>query len=307
MTAVRTRKPAKYWREYLSISPFFVLFACFGLIPLAFALYLSTQSWDGIGSPKFVGLAQWEKLFTSGTFWYAAGNTVVIFALGQIPVVIGALIGAVLLSRPRLRGRGFYQTAFFLPQVTSLVVVAVVFQAVFSTQFGVVNDIFHALGLPRIGFLDSGWGVRVVIAMMIIWRGLGYFLIVFMAGLASIDQGMYESARIDGAGAGRILWSITLPLLRPTVIFVGLTGTISGLQLFTEPQLLFAGQSGPDQGGLTMLLLQYQYLGGPGMATISSPVPTDLGYGSVIGWATFLLLLIIAFVCFRFLKRPEES
>ncbi|RIX30532.1 carbohydrate ABC transporter permease [Amnibacterium setariae] len=297
----------RHWREYLSISPFFVLFAAFSIVPLIYALYLSTQQWDGIGDSKFVGLAQWQRLVASNDFWYATGNTFLIFAMGQIPVIIGALIAAVLLSQPRLRARGLYQTAFFLPQVTSLVVVAVVFQAVFSNRFGLTNVLLQAAKLPTFQWLTDPWGIRIVIAAMIIWRGFGYFLLIFMAGISAIDTGLYEAARLDGAGPVRILGSITLPVLRPTVIFVALTGTISGLQLFTEPQLLFGGGSGPDRGGLTMMLLQYQYLGGPGAATAQTAVTPDLGYASVIGWAVFIILLAIAALSFRFTRRGLED
>ncbi|WIB62110.1 sugar ABC transporter permease (plasmid) [Curtobacterium sp. MCLR17_007] len=296
-----------YWREYVSVAPFFIIFACFSIIPLIYAGYLSTQKWDGLGASQYVGLDQWVRLFSSGEFLFAAGNTIVIFVMGQVPVVLGALVAAVLLSQPRLRGRAFYQAAFFLPQVTSLVVVAVVFQAVFSTRFGIVNFLAQLVGLPTTDFLNDPWATRVVIALMIIWRGFGYFLVIFMAGLSSIDGSLYEAARIDGAGPTRILSSITIPMLRPTVIFVSLTGTIGGLQLFTEPQLLFAGTNGPGNAGQTMLLLQYQYLGGPGSAGFSSPVHQDLGYATVIGWATFIILLIIAAISYRFLKNPMED
>ncbi|UNX54031.1 sugar ABC transporter permease [Georgenia sp. TF02-10] len=301
----RRRRAARgYWREYLSVSPFFLVFVAFSVIPLGYAVYLTTQKWDGLGPSEFVGWGQWERFFEQGDFWPAMWNTILIFLMGQVPVVIGALIAAVVLSRPRLRGRGFYQSAFFLPQVTSLVAITVVFQSFFSGRFGFVNVIAHYLGLPVVDWLNSPWGTRIVIALMIFWRGFGYFLVLFMAGLSAIDRSLYEAARLDGAGGARIFWSITVPLLRPTLLFVILTGTISGLQIFTEPQLLFSGQSGPDKAGLTMMLLQYQYLGGPGSQAGYSPVPTDLGYATVIGWAIFILLLVIALFNYRFLRKP---
>ncbi|UFS58729.1 carbohydrate ABC transporter permease [Subtercola endophyticus] len=259
-----------------------------------------------MGQPQYVGLAQWERLFTTGDFWYAAGNTFLIFALGMIPVVIGALIAAVVLSQPRLRGRAFYQSAFFLPQVTSLVVVAVVFQALFSTRFGLVNAVAKFFGLAQLDWLTNPWGIRIVIALMIIWRGFGYFLVVFMAGLTAIDTSLFEAARMDGAGPLRMFSSVTVPLLRPTLIFVALTGTISGLQIFTEPQLLFSGTGGPGQAGLTMMLLQYQYLGGPGVTAATAPVHTDLGYATVIGWAIFLILIGIAAINARLLRSSND-
>jgi cellobiose transport system permease protein len=294
-----------YWREYASIAPFFVLFTAFGFFPLVYAVYLSMVKWDGISSPIFVGRAQWVRLFTTTEVWSALGNTALIFAFGQIPVVIGALLGAALMSQPRLRLRSFYQTAFFLPQVTSLVAVAIVFQSIFGDKFGLMNDFLKTLGLPTQNWLANPWEMKMVIALMIIWRGFGYFLIIFMAGMAAIDQSLYEAARVDGAGPRRILWSLTLPLLSPTIVFVAVTGTISGLQIFTEPQILFGGSGGPNNGGITMMLLQYQYLGGVGSTDLS--VQPDLGFASVIGWVIFILLVVIALANTRLLRNSWKE
>ena len=299
----RGHRVARHWREYLAISPFFILFVAFSIIPLVFAIYLSTQKWDGIGASVFVGGDQWARLFTTPDVWLALGNTFIIFAMGQIPVVIAALIGATLVSLPRLRFRSFYQTAFFLPQVTSLVAVAIVFNSIFGTRFGLVNHLLGLVGISGQRWLEDPWLVRVVIALMIIWRGFGYFLVIFLAGMASIDPALYEAARMDGAGPVRILWSITLPQLAPTILFVSLTATISGLQMFTEPQILFSGTGGPNNAGLTMMLLQFQYLGGPsgGAQTL---VP-DLGFSTVIGWVIFIILVALAALGIRSMRSAQ--
>jgi cellobiose transport system permease protein len=293
----------RYWREYLAISPFFVLFAAFGVIPLIFAVYLSTQKWDGLGASLFVGWDQWVRLFNTPDVWLALSNTFVIFAMGQIPVVIAALIGATLVSLPRLRFRSFYQTAFFLPQVTSLVAVAIVFQSIFGTRFGLVNHLLGFMGLPAQRWLEDPVLIKIVIAMMIIWRGFGYFLVIFLAGMASIDPALYEAARVDGAGPIRILWSITLPMLIPTILFVSLTATISGLQMFTEPQILFSGTGGPNNSALTMMLLQFQYLGGP--STGAQTVLPDLGFATVIGWVIFIILVALGALGIRGLRSAQ--
>ena len=301
-TAARAprRRIARHWRAYVSISPFFILFLGFGIIPLVFAVYLSTQKWDGLGPSVFVGWDQWARLCTTPDVWLALGNTFVIFAMGQIPVVIAALVGATLVSLPRLRFRSFYQTAFFLPQVTSLVAVAIVFQSIFGTRFGLVNHVLGFFGIEAQHWLEDPFLVKVVIALMIIWRGFGYFLVIFLAGMASIDPSMYEAARVDGAGPVRILWSITLPLLAPTVLFVSLTATISGLQMFTEPQILFGGTGGPNNAALTMMLLQFQYLGGPSSG--AQTVLPDLGFATVIGWVIFIILVVLSVLGIRSMR-----
>lgn len=298
----RPRSALRYWREYLAISPFYVLFAVFGLFPLLFAVYLSMVSWDGLGQPEWVGLAQFERLFTSDQFFQALGNTIIIFVMAQIPVILASLAAAALLSSPRLRGRGIYQTLFFLPQVTSIVAVAIIFQSLFSTNFGIVNTLLQSLGLGAVPWLTSEWGVRFVVALMIFWRSFGYFVVIFLAGIASIPPTLYEAARLDGAGPFRILRSITMPMITPTILFVAVTGTISGFQIFTEPQVLTNGLGGPDGSVITMMFLQVGYMG----ATLPT-VRTDLGYATVIGWGIFAVLILLAVANARLIARRRRD
>jgi cellobiose transport system permease protein len=299
--AISKVSPRAFWRQYVAISPFFILFAAFGIIPLVYAGWLSFQSWDGIGTPVFVGFDQFERLINDSQFWQALGTTLIVFIFGQVPLVVGACIGAALLSK--LRGRGLFQTLFFLPQVTSLVMVSIVFQSMFSTSYGIVNRALEALGIPGFGWLENQWGIKVVLALMVIWRGFGYFLVVFIAGIAAIPTELYDAARVDGAGAIRTFVSITVPLLRPTVVFVSVTSIIGGLQIFTEPQVLFNGTGGPGNAGRTLMLLQYQYLVG-GQQTAIRP---DIGYASTIGWAIFAILLVLSLIYGRMLRRSLED
>jgi cellobiose transport system permease protein len=292
----------RYWREYLAVSPFFVLFAVFGLFPLAYAGYLATLSWDGLEIPEHVGLGQFERLLTSGQFLDALGNTLLIFLMAQIPVILASLGAASVLSSPRLRGKGFYQTLFFLPQVTSVVAVAIVFQSLFSNQFGILNTMLESLGGSAIPWLTTSWGVRLVVALMVIWRSFGYFVVIFLAGISSIPPQLYEAARLDGAGALRILRSITIPMIWPTVLFVAVTGTISGFQIFTEAQVLTDGTGGPEHSVVTLMFLQVGYLGAS-LPTVS----TDLGFATAVGWGTFVVLVAVAGLNARLLTRRREE
>lgn len=305
-TRRRAAQPAlrRYWREYLAISPFFILFAVFGLFPLVFALYLSTVSWDGLGEPDQVGLDQFARLVGSGEFLDALGNTVIIFLIAQVPVILAALGAAALLSSPRLKGRGIYQTLFFLPQVTSIVAVAIVFQSLFSNEFGIINTLLEAVGLGAVPWMTTAWGVRLVVALMIFWRGFGYFVVIFLAGIASIPPSLYEAARLDGAGPWRILRSITVPMIWPTVLFVAVTGTISGFQIFTEPQVLTNGLGGPDGSVVTLMFLQVGYMG----STLPTVAP-DLGFATTIGWGIFVVLILLALLNSRVIngRRKEMS
>ncbi|WP_309500497.1 carbohydrate ABC transporter permease [Streptomyces shenzhenensis] len=282
----RPRRWRSYLASYVAVSPFFVLFAVFGVFPLGIAAYLSVHEWDGIGVMQYVGLEQFQRLSGDGQFWQSVLTTVEIFVMSQIPMVVAALVAAFVLSSDRLRLRGFYQAIYFLPQVTSIVVIAIVFQSLFGSNFGMINRLLVTLGLPSVDWMASTWGANTVIALMIIWRGFGYLVVFFMAGMAAIPPELYEAAELDGAGGTRKLWSITLPMIRPTVMFAMLTGIVGGLQVFTEPQILdVSGQTVP---GMTMMLLQYQYMGtGPASGTT-----TDLGYASAIGWAVFAFVAL---------------
>lgn len=298
----RRRTALRYWREYLAISPFFLLFAVFGLFPLAFAVYLSMVSWDGLGEPEWVGFEQFERLFTSGEFGAALGNTVIIFVLAQIPVILASLAAAALLSSPRLRAKGLYQTLFFLPQVTSIVAVAIVFQSLFSNEYGIINALLEAVGLGAVPWMTTEWGVRLVVALMIFWRSFGYFVVIFLSGISSIPPSLYEAARLDGAGPWRILRSITIPMIWPTILFVAVTGTISGFQIFTEPQVLTNGLGGPDGSVVTLMFLQVGYMG----ATLPTVMP-DLGFATAIGWGIFVVLILLAILNSRVIARRRKD
>lgn len=300
----RRRRPAllRYWREYLAISPFYILFAVFGLFPLVFAVYLSMVSWDGLGEPEWVGLEQFERLFSSGEFAGALSNTVIIFVIAQVPVILASLGAAALLSSPKLRAKGLYQTLFFLPQVTSIVAVAIVFQSVFSNEYGIINAFLEAIGLSAVPWMTTEWGVRLVVALMIFWRSFGYFVVIFLAGISSIPPSLYEAARLDGAGPWRILRSITVPMIWPTILFVAVTGTISGFQIFTEPQVLTNGLGGPDNSVVTLMFLQVGYMG----ATLPTVRP-DLGFATAIGWGIFVVLILLAILNSRVIARRRNE
>lgn len=301
-TGRRPRGLLRYWREYLAISPFFVLFAVFGLFPLLFALYLSTVSWDGLGPPEQVGLDQFVRLFSSGEFAQALVNTVIIFVIAQVPVIAASLGAAALLGSPRLKAKGLYQTLFFLPQVTSVVAVAIVFQSLFSNEFGIINTALESIGLYSIPWMTTQWGVRIVVALMIFWRSFGYFVVIFLAGMSSVPPSHVEAARLDGAGPWRILRSITVPAIMPTILFVAVTGTISGFQIFTEPQVLTNGLGGPDGSVVTLMFLQVGSMG----ATLPTVAP-DLGFATAVGWGVFVVLILLALLNARVVTRRGAS
>jgi cellobiose transport system permease protein len=290
------RKFAVYLPLYISISPFYILFAIFGLFPILFSLYLSLQKWDGIGPMKYVGLNQFAYLLTDPYFWQALANTIEIWLLSMIPTQIIALLIAFVLSFS-LRLRLFYQVAYLIPHVTSTVAITLIFSSIFGNQFGFLNGLLTLLDLHRVQWLNNPLGIKVVIAAIIIWRAVGYNAIIYLAGLQSIPSTLYEAARIDGANAWQTFLRITIPLLRPVMLFVLLISTIGGLQVFTEPQVLFGSQAstegGPGGAGMTIVLYLYR----------QAFENYQFGYASAISWALFLIIVLFSVVNWKLFQR----
>ncbi|MEV6591121.1 carbohydrate ABC transporter permease [Streptomyces acidicola] len=292
-----------HWRLYAAISPFYLLFLAFGLVPVGFSLYLSFHRWDGLGSMEFAGLSQYRYLLTDSQFWGSIGNTIVIWALATIPMIFLAMVTAVLLNSA-VRFKNVYRFAYFLPNVTSIVAVAIIFGSVFSTNFGLANALLQGVGLDQVAWLNSPWGIKVSIATLMTWQWTGYNAIIFLAGLQTIPGELYEAARMDGAGPVQTFFRLTLPLMRPVLLFVLVISTVTGLQSFSEPQVLlqttdnnssFAG--GPGHAGQTMVLYFFHQ-------TFDN---NDFGYGAAVAWGIFLVVVLFSIINWRLVQRRGEE
>lgn len=243
---------------YTFISPFFILFSIFGLYPIFFTIYLSFFKWDALGPMKYVGLKNYELITTDPTFWISFTNTLIMGVMGTVPQIILALLLAVLLQSGMTRFKKTFRILFFMPNITSIVAVTLVFSTLFGNN-GMINWMLNGLGIESMAFNSGWWGVKIAISTMVMWRWTGYNAIIFLSGLQSIPMDLYEAARIDGANRTQQLTYITLPLLKPFIVFVTLISTIGALQLFTEPYV-FLGQSGTGstrQEGVTMVTYLY--------------------------------------------------
>ncbi|EGX59027.1 sugar ABC transporter permease protein [Streptomyces zinciresistens K42] len=292
-----------HWHLYAAISPFYLLFLAFGLIPVGFSLYLSFHRWDGLGAMEWAGLTQYQYLLSDSDFWQSIGTTLVIWALATFPMIFLAMVTAVLLNSA-VRFKNAYRFAYFLPSVTSVVAVAIVFGSIFSTDFGMVNALLQAVGLDQVAWLNTPWGIKIAIATLMTWQWTGYNAIIFLAGLQTVPGDLYEAARIDGAGPVQTFFRVTLPLLRPTLLFVLVVSTVTGLQSFSEPQVLlqttanestFAG--GPDRAGQTMVLYFFQQ-------TFDN---NDFGYGAAVAWGIFLVVVLFSIINWRLVQRRGEQ
>ncbi|HEX6683140.1 MAG TPA: sugar ABC transporter permease [Candidatus Limnocylindrales bacterium] len=285
---------------YLYVAPFFIVFALFGLYPLGMTAWMSLHDWDLIGDRSFIGFENYAALMSDEYFWNAARNTLAIFLIATIPQLMMALFLAELLNRG-LRARTFLRMTIFVPNVTSLAAVAIVFGLFFRRDFGAINWL---LGFVDIGPIDwqrerlSSW---IAIATMIDWRWTGYNALIFLAAMQAIPRDLYESASLDGAGRWRQFTSITLPSLRPTAFFVVIVSTIGGWQLFTEP-LIFNSGSGAILGGTqrqfqTVAMYMYER----GFADLK------FGYGAAIAFALFAIIVVASLLNFVLVRRSVRS
>ncbi|WP_231584157.1 carbohydrate ABC transporter permease [Domibacillus indicus] len=280
---------------YLFISPFFILFGIFGVFPLIFTAYLSFHKWDILGTKEFIGFKNYVNIFTNDPlFWKTVGNTFSIWIISTIPQLIAALLIAYFLNEKFLKGKSLFRLAIFMPNVTSVVAVALVFSAMFGSQYGLINYVLSVFGIEGINWRGSYFGTHVAIATMVMWRWVGYNAIIYLAGLQSIPRELYEAATIDGAGKLQQLWYITVPMLRPIIIFTVIQSTIGGMQLFAEPMLF--GEGGQYQG-LTMTLYLYQ----------EAFTRFSFGYASAIAWVLFLLIIIVSLINLLITKKIQTS
>jgi cellobiose transport system permease protein len=281
---------------YLYISPFFLLFAVIGLFPLVFTAYVSVHDWSLLaGQGDFIGLDNYRAVLDNPYFVKQTVNTVSIFLLSSVPQVIIAVILAALLDG-QLRGRTWWRMSVLLPFVVSPVAVAIIFGSLFGDRYGLVNELLGVVGLDPVGWHTDRWASHVAIATMGNWRWTGYNALIFLAAMQAVPRDLYESAELDGAGRVRQFLSVTLPMIRPTMVFVIITSTIGGLQIFAEPRLFdetAARNGGSDRqfGTITMLVYDFGWQ------------LRDLGRASATAWMLFVLICGIAMLNYLAIRR----
>ena len=302
----RRGRPPMSWRHrmhrfdmrympYVLVAPFFILFGVFGLFPLVFNAVVSLRTWrlDDPTLDGWAGFANYSRLFGDEDFWNALYNTFGIFLLSSVPQLLLALIIANLLNR-RLRAQTWWRVGVLLPYITPITASTLVFSAFFSRDYGVANWVLDVLGVNSlsdpIDWRSSKWAAWTAVATMVNWKWIGYNALLYLAAMQSIPRDVYEAAAIDGAGPWKQLWRITVPMIRPVVIFTVVLSTIGGLQLFTEPMLydlnVQAARGGSNGEWQTMAQLIYKV----GWKDL------NLGYAAAMSWALFLIIVIVAAV-----------
>jgi len=274
--------------------PNLIGFLTFFAVPLIWSFYLGFTDWDAFGSPKFVGVQNYVNFLFKNPlassdppyyFWKSLRNTLY-YCLGSIPPsIILSLVLAVLLNS-KLKGMNFFRTIYFLPVVSAVVAVALLWRWLFAVEFGPINYILSKIGGPswRLGWLTSTKWAMPAMIIMAIWRSLGYNIVIFLAGLQGIPSTFYEAAIVDGASDWRLFRHITIPLMTPSIFFVLIMSTIGGLQVFTEAYTMTAG--GPARATLTVVYNLYQQ----GFSFL------HMGTASAMGWVLCLFIFVLTLI-----------
>lgn len=297
--AAASKRPAQ-WRKalvaYSFIAPNFLGFAIFTLGPILFSFALAFMHWDGSNPITFAGLDNFWHLFSDSSFIAALWNTI-LYAVLAVPLTLACALGLALLLNQKIPGRDFLRTAMFFPYVASLVAVAVVWNMLFNPEMGPINMVLYSLGvdakhLPRWA-ADKNWAM-ITVVLFGVWKSMGYYMVIYLAGLQGINRDLYEAASIDGAGAWQKFRFVTVPQLAPTTLFITVMLTIQSFKVFDQIYLLTQG--GP--GKSTLVLVYHIY----NEAFLS----WDLGYSSMVALVLFLIVLAVTLVQFRFTRQVTE-
>jgi ABC-type sugar transport system permease subunit len=277
---------------YLFVLPFIAVFAAFGVYPMVFTLRLSFTSWRGSGAAEWVGWGNYAYLLTNEGFWNSMSNSVVMWLL-IIPVqIVVSTVVAVVLDNAKVRLRAFYRVAFLVPFVTPLVAVAQIWVVVFDQEYGAVNGLLNVVGLPDVAWLTTSQWAKPTLALLFLWKTTGFIVIILLSGLQSIDHVVYEAADLDGASRARRLWSITVPLMRRSLMFAVVLQTLAVFQMFAEPYVVTKG--GPYSSTTTAGLYLYEHIN-----------RADLGTGAANSFILVIVVMALSLVFVRLLRSED--
>ena len=276
------------------ILPNFLGFALLTLVPVVTLFYMSFTNWNVFGKADWVGLANFQRLIGDGSFRISVLNTLYYSAL-HIPLTILVSLGLALLLNNKLRGVAFFRTAAFFPYITSIVAIAVVWNLLFSPEYGPINEFLRFIGIQNPpGWLTSPEWAMPAVVIVGTWRDMGYYMILFLAGLQTVPRELHEAARVDGANVWQRFVNVTLPCLRPTMFFVTVMLTINSFKIFDL--ILVMTDGGPGQS--TLVMSQFIYRKGF--------EESQFGYASAAAVALFFMCIIVTIVQFLWNKKRSS-
>lgn len=315
----RSRLGQFEWKAspYLYVAPFFILFAIVGLFPLLYTMFIATRQYNTLTGDAGVAVcgatcgstepsiwANFNWVLHQQSFWYALRNSFSIFLLSSVPQICLALFLAWMLNA-NLKAKTFWRMGVLLPYVVAPSAAGIIFSQIFSDKMGVINTILSDIGLNPIAWHGSAFWSHVAIATIVNFRWTGYNALIFLAAMQAIPNDVLEAAVVDGAGKWRTFRSVIFPMLRPTLIFVIITSTIGGLQIFDEPQMFHNGTSGyggPNHQYLTLSV--YLWDMGSNKVTIGQP---NLGRAAAVAWLLFLIIVAIAILNYFITKAMASG
>ncbi|MBS4206686.1 sugar ABC transporter permease [Bacillus sp. FJAT-50079] len=272
----------KYRNPYLFISPFFILFFIFQLFPMIWTLKISFTEWNGLGDPKSVGLDNYKLLMKDYMFWDAVKNTFIYWMSALILIIPLALLISVLLNYKKLRAKSFFKSMTFFPYVCATVAMGLIFNIMFDSNSGVINEFLGLFGIQHAQWLTNMSLSKIPVIILNVWRHTPWFTLIILSGLMTIPYEYYEAARIDGANIFQQFFKITLPSLGGILLFCFITITVDSWNIFTEPFIL----KGPGTSNIS--LFQYMYE--------NSFVLFKFGYAAAIGYILMMILLILSVI-----------
>ena len=277
------RKRAKY--AYMFIAAFFIVFLMFRIYPIIYSFRLSFQSMDPLsGKTKDVGWTNYERMVTSTFFYQSILNTLIIWVISIIPQLSTAFLLSLMLQNKWLKGRSLLRNIYYFPNLVATVTIGLLFTTMFSYPNGAVNQLIQLFGAESINFKNNPFLAKLVVGIAICWKNFGYNIIYFTAGLNSVPDEVYEAADVDGASSVQKTFRITIPLLRPMLIYVFVTSIIGGLQMFDESKLVFTDV--PNNATTTMVKYMYD----------SAFVRFQFGYGAATAFGIFIVIAFFSVV-----------
>ncbi|MDD6491957.1 MAG: sugar ABC transporter permease [Firmicutes bacterium] len=300
-TVARTRKRNYNNMAYLFVMPFVVVFLVFSVYPVFRTLQLSFANYKGFGDIDYVGFKNYIRVLQDKYFWTALLNTIKIWSLNIVLQLGMAFLLTIVFSdiKYKIKGLGFFRAVYYLPNIIAATSVAFLFKTLLDWRYGTINQILAKFGVDQpINWLGQPFTARLSISLIQTWMWFGNSFIMLMAGVQGINKDYFEAAAIDGAGRWKRFFYITLPLLRPILLYVTITSLIGGIQMFDLPFLIGTVNGEPLGATQTAIMYLYKY----GFASR----PKQVGYASAIAYTLFLLILIISLIQFKVMNRKED-
>ena len=284
---------------YFFIAPFFIVFLIFGLYPIVFTFQLSMKSWNGFSEIKKAGFSNWARIFKDEFFWLTIKNTLKIWIMDFIPQLFFALVLSLIFSLNKIRGMRFFRAVYYLPNLITAASIGLLFNLLFGGEGSTINNLLVTLGVDGapFHFFQSPAFTQGIASYILWWMWFGYTTVLVMAGITAIDPFLYEAAQLDSCNQRQIFTKITMPLIRPTIIYITVTSVIGGMQIFDVPANLTNMSGDPQKAILTTSMYVYT----------QGFTNRNFGYASALSVALFLIIAALSFLVFKFMQRKGEN